>query len=117
MFKRLLGTALIFGLASAAPPVASQAQQTQQQVPVDTSAPIPCAPRGALIEKLETGYHESRSGAGLKTQTQILEIWTSAETGTWTVLITRVDGSSCIVASGTNWLKDAPVVAGLGVRG
>lgn len=110
MFKRTLGTALIFGLASAAPPIAAYAQQAPQ-------TPVACAPRAALIEKLETGYHETRSGAGLKTQTQLLEIWTSAETGTWTVLITRVDGSSCIVASGTNWLKDTPTVAKLGVSG
>jgi hypothetical protein len=34
---------------------------------------------------------------------QALEIWRSAET--------------LIVAAGTNWLKEAPAVAGLGVAG
>ena len=112
MYKRLLGTALIFGLASTAPPVmpAAHAQEGGQ-------ARVACAPRAALVDKLSSAYSETREGAGLRTGTQILEIWTSAETGTWTVLITRADGLSCIVASGTHWLRDAPKVAGLGVHG
>jgi hypothetical protein len=113
MYKRLLGTALIFGLASAAPPpIASFAHAQEASQPR-----IACAPRAALVEKLESAYAETRAGAGLKSDSQLLEIWASAETGTWTVLITRADGSSCIVASGTHWLKDAPEIAGLGVRG
>lgn len=112
MYKRLLGTALIFGLASAAPPLAPAAHAQEAEQPR-----ITCAPRDSLVDKLASAYSESRQGAGLKTGTQILEIWTSAETGTWTVLITRADGVSCIVASGTHWLQDAPPVAGLGVRG
>lgn len=112
MYKRLLGTALIFGLASAAPPLAAPAHAQEASQPR-----IACAPRAALVERLETAYAETRTGAGLQSGTQLLEIWTSDETGTWTVLITRADGSSCIVASGTHWLKDAPAIAGLGVRG
>lgn len=111
MYKRLLGTALIFGLASAAPPLAVAHAQAVEQ-PRAT-----CAPRDSLVDRLASAYSETREGAGLKTGTQILEIWTSTETGTWTVLITRADGVSCIVASGTHWLQDEPQIAGLGVRG
>lgn len=112
MYKRLLGTALIFGLASAAPPLAGTAHAQENDQPR-----ISCAPRDALVERLGSAYSETREGAGLKTGTQILEIWTSSETGTWTVLITRADGVSCIVASGTHWLQEEAVATGLGVRG
>lgn len=113
MFKRLFSAAVIFGLASTAPPLAT-AVHAQSAV---QGAPVTCAPRDALVERLSGRYDEQRTGAGLQNSRQMLEVWSSSDTGTWTVLITRADGVSCIVATGTNWLDDEPTMARMGVPG
>ena len=90
MFKRLCSTALIFGAAALAPPSA-EAQTLR------------CLPRDALVEKLENDYGEALTGGGLQSPQQLLEVWSSDKTGTFTVFFTRSNGISCIVATGRNW--------------
>ena len=85
-------TVLITALVFAAP--AAWAQSNPQST---------CGPRDLVISKLEGSYGESRMGAGLRGTASILEIWASADSGTWTVLVTNTDGISCVVASGDNW--------------
>ena len=60
-------------------------------------------PRPVLIEVLETQYKENLSGGGLQNARQLLEIWTSKQTGSFTVFVTRSDGMSCVMATGKNW--------------
>ncbi len=67
-----------------------------------------CAPRDVIVERLTAGYHEGLAGGGLRSETQVLEVWAAPETGTWTVLITRADGMTCVMASGTNWHQQEP---------
>ena len=62
-----------------------------------------CAKRDLVIEKLEAGYGEVFAGGGLQNANSVFEVWFSVEKGTWTILMTRSDGMSCIMASGTNW--------------
>ncbi len=90
MFKRLFTLALILGTAALAPPVQAQGV-------------APCFDRDKLVENLANGYKESQTGIGLRGPQQLLELWSSAETGTFTILITRADGLSCVLASGKNW--------------
>ena len=104
MFKRLCSTAMIFGAAALAPPLAAQAQG------------VACLPRDALVERLESRYKESPAGGGLQNSKQLLEVWASDETGSFTVFITRPDGVSCIVATGRHW-TGATTAAPEGVAG
>lgn len=67
-----------------------------------------CANRDTVVAKLEAGYGESFAGGGLQNSSSIFEVWFSPEKGTWTILMTRSDGTSCIMASGTNWLETLP---------
>ena len=106
MFKRLCSTAMIFGAAALAPPLAAQAQ----------AQGVACLPREALVERLESRYKESPAGGGLQNSKQLLEVWASAETGSFTVFITRPNGVSCIVATGQNW-TGATTAAAAGVAG
>jgi len=103
MFKRTITAALIFGAAALAPPAFGQSR-------------VACMNRDALTETLTTRYSESLTGGGLQNPSQLLEIWSSPETGSFTVFITRPDGTSCVVASGQNWQSNAPALAG-GVSG
>ncbi len=105
MFKRLLSSALIFGAASLAPPNIGHATPS-------------CAPRMDLVEKLSAQYSEGLVGGGLQSHKELLEVWSSPETGSFTILVTNANGVSCIVAAGRNWHgqmpapKAAPEVSG-----
>lgn len=69
-----------------------------------------CANRDIVVEKLSSKYGEAFTGGGLQNQSHLFEVWMSEEKGTWTILMTRADGSTCIMASGTNWRDGLPVV-------
>ena len=62
-----------------------------------------CGPRDGVIAKLQKTYGETRESVGLNGTTALFEVWTSEKTGSWTILMTRPDGLSCIVAAGENW--------------
>jgi len=103
MFKRLCSSAIIFGAAALAPPLAAPAQ----------AQGVACLPREALVERLEGRYKESPAGGGLQNSQQLLEVWASGETGSFTVFVTRPDGVSCIVATGRHWTGATTAAAGV----
>jgi hypothetical protein len=76
---------------------------------------LQCADRGLVTDRLADAYGETFAGGGLGNATSLFEVWTSDETGTWTILMTRADGQSCIVATGTHWQDPLPsdMVAGI----
>ena len=101
MFIRNFTAGAIIAAAALAPPAQAQAN---------------CAMRDTIVERLEAKYGETLTGGGLRSETQVVEVWAAEETGTWTVLMTRADGISCIMASGTNWQQNESVPAKLGVK-
>ncbi|MDK3073384.1 hypothetical protein QO034_09705 [Sedimentitalea sp. JM2-8] len=62
-----------------------------------------CAPREAVIERLASGYGETRQSIGLGSQGAVVEIFASTETGTWTITVTTPNGTTCLVASGQSF--------------
>ena len=86
MFKRLCSTALIFGMAAIAPPAQAQS--------------IICKDRTTIVQELVDTHHETQRGINLRSHTQVLELWASADSGTWTVISTRANGISCIMSHG-----------------
>lgn len=105
MFKRLFSTAVVFGAAALAPPVAAQ--------------PAQCLPRDILIERLEAQYSEQLTGGGLQNAARLLEIWSSPQTGSFTVFVTQANGLACVIATGQDWhsVPDMPMPAAKGVPG
>jgi len=99
MLKKLAVSAAILGfVAAAAPPALAQNA---------------CGMRDDIIGVLSNKYHEQHQASGLQNASSMVEIWASAETGTWTILVTRANGMSCVVASGKNWLQmEAAEIAG-----
>ncbi len=97
MFKRLLGFALAFGMAATAPPAVAAS----------------CGMRDALVEQLTKKYSETLTVGGLQKVNgaqSVMEIWSSSETGTYTVLLTQANGTSCIIAAGTDFFEAVPKV-------
>ena len=61
-----------------------------------------CAPRADALSALTERYGETRRGIGLDSRGTVMEVF-AAEGGGWTILVTRPDGTSCMVASGTGY--------------
>lgn len=59
-----------------------------------------CADHALIVERLASGYGESRQSIGLGADNTVVEVFASLETGTWTIVVTRAGGPSCLVASG-----------------
>lgn len=59
-----------------------------------------CADHALIVERLASGYGESRQSIGIGADNTVVEVFASLETGTWTIVITRAGGPSCLVASG-----------------
>jgi hypothetical protein len=59
-----------------------------------------CAPRDAVIDRLASGFGETRQSIGLGADNRLVEVFASAETGTWTITVTDPRGLTCLVASG-----------------
>ncbi|MFY0681953.1 MAG: hypothetical protein JXR13_15390 [Thalassovita sp.] len=62
-----------------------------------------CLPRQVLVDDLQKKYNEKMTGGGLQNAKQLLEIWASPASGSFTVFITRADGLACIMATGKHW--------------
>lgn len=61
-----------------------------------------CGDREELTSKLTRKFGEMQQGTGLVSQNRVLELWRSGD-GSWTVLMTRPDGKTCILAAGSFW--------------
>lgn len=71
-----------------------------------------CGIRERVLEHLQTSYGERRQAAGLAGEAQMVEVFASDDTGTWTILVTSASGVSCIVAAGAAFEIVPPPPAG-----
>lgn len=82
-------------------------------VPVQSQIPAQsvCAERHVLLSSLEREYSENPTAIGLASNGSIIELLTTPDGQTWTILMTRPDGTSCVIAAGEAW-ESLPEVAG-----
>ena len=78
------------------------------------AAQTACGDRDKIVGQLQAKYQETHRASGLETDTKMVEIWTSEASGTWTILVTQANGTTCVAAAGRNWLDmpDAEVTLG-----
>ncbi|MGE5546220.1 MAG: hypothetical protein ACM33T_04945 [Solirubrobacterales bacterium] len=62
-----------------------------------------CAKRDALLTSLQHEYKEAPAAVGLASNGSVIELLTANDGKTWTILMTRPDGTSCVVAAGEAW--------------
>lgn len=79
----ILGVLVAFGLSSA-------------------SAQVPCSPREQLVTTLTKQFKETPVGIGLAQPGQVLEVFASPS-GSWSMVMTMPNGTSCLIAAGENW--------------
>jgi hypothetical protein len=87
MYKRILTAGLLFGMIATGPPAWAAG----------------CGLRDVLVEKLTETYAERLTATGLQNAQSMVEIWTSDKTGSFSILVTRPDGISCLVSAGNHW--------------
>ena len=67
-----------------------------------------CLIRDDAIEKLGKQYGEQVAGRGLSGDGQAMVELLTGEKGSWTLVITDVNGRSCVIGSGEAWTAIAP---------
>lgn len=90
-------TAMTAGLAVAAivaVTVASAGQAVAQAL---------CMPRAQIVEMLDTHYAEAPIARGLAAGGRLMEVFSSPDGNTWTLLLTTPDGTSCLMGEGQGW--------------
>ncbi|WP_274626924.1 hypothetical protein [Arvimicrobium flavum] len=78
--------------------------------PAAAQQPNLCGVRGDIVAKLSKDFRESPMAVGMVDNSAVLEVFVS-DTGTWTILATRTDGTSCIVSAGEGW-ESKTLIAG-----
>ncbi len=73
---------------------------------------MPCTERKVAIRHLEGKFSEAPVAIGLTNTGAVLEVLTSDEGRSWTILVTMPDGNTCLVAAGEAW-KTIPSMAAL----
>ena len=67
-----------------------------------TAQAVKCGPHDKVLDRLEKGYGEHPVGIGVTQQGDLLEIVASTG-GSWSVVISKPNGITCLVAAGDGW--------------
>jgi len=72
--------------------------------PTEAAAQEACGERQAIVDRLAAKWGETLTSGGIQSSRSIIEVFTSDQGGTWTILRTDVSGYACVVATGTDWM-------------
>lgn len=70
--------------------------------------PALCGTRADITAALADRFHETLSSVGIEQRGAVLELWTSADGLTWTLLVSGTEGQTCVVAAGVQWKAVPP---------
>jgi hypothetical protein len=73
------------------------------QAPPQTSVTPACHSHGDLAAMLNQKYAEQPSALGVQANGHLVEVFVASDGTSWTIVVTRPDGWSCIVAVGEHW--------------
>jgi hypothetical protein len=62
-----------------------------------------CATRETIVDYLAREYAEHPVAMGLANSGGVIEVLTNAAGTSWTILLTKPDGETCMVAAGEGW--------------
>lgn len=76
-----------------------------------TPPQIPCGPTGLVEKSIRDRYGENVIGAGV-VQGGLLFVTNNPKTGTFTVMLRRPDGQTCVLMGGTGYATQEQVKPG-----
>lgn len=71
----------------------------------------PCGPTGLVEKRIADQYGESIIGAGVVAG-GVMFLTSNPETGTFTIMLRRADGQTCVLMGGTGYATQEAVKAG-----
>ena len=95
MTKFLTTTLLAAGACLAVGTTAAQAQ-------------MQCHQHKEVLGKFADAYHESPVAGGLTQDGRLLQVLSSGDDGTWTIVLSKPDGLTCVIMAGEAWRKLNP---------
>jgi hypothetical protein len=87
--------AVVFACGAFASPLGAQTAPSNPRVPCHNAIEI--------ARQLSSKYDEAPVAFGLQSNGNLLQVYSSSEKDTWTVVSTTPTGVSCIVAAGKRW--------------
>ena len=91
----IVAPALVAAAVLSASETTTQAQ-TQPQIQQ-------CDQRARVIGHLAQKYKEAPVAIGVTSTGGMVEVLTSGDGGTWTIILSNPNGTSCLVAAGEGW--------------
>ncbi len=73
-------------------------------VSLPAEAQSTAAPRAEIVKQLGDAYAEEPVAIGLTGNGSVIELFTTGDGSTWTIVITSPDGLSRVVAAGESWM-------------
>ncbi len=62
-----------------------------------------CSPREGIVGRLAEKYGEAPVAMGVTNKGGLVEVLTTGDGGTWTIIVSMPNGTSCMVAAGEGW--------------
>ncbi len=66
-------------------------------------------PRAAVVKALGDRYAEESVGLGIAQNGGVIELFTSKDGATWTIVLTMPNGLSQVIAVGESWMQIMPL--------
>ena len=70
-----------------------------------------CSQRDDVLAQLGTKYKEAPSAVGIANNGGLIEVLTSDDGSTWTIIVSMPNGTSCLLAAGEDWQSVAAAAA------
>ncbi len=84
-----------FAAAALLGPVGAHAQTKSQT--------LLCDQRASIIGHMAEEYREAPVAIGVTSTGSIVEVLTTGDGGTWTIIVSNPNGTSCLIAAGEGW--------------
>ncbi len=62
-----------------------------------------CSPRDNVLKMLESKYKEAPVAVGVTNNGGLVEVLSTGQGETWSIIITTPQGVSCLIAAGEGW--------------
>lgn len=89
---------LLAAIATIALSGTAQAQAQPQTQPK-------CFEHGKILSQFASVYKEAPVAAGLTADGRLIEVLSSDDGFTWTLIVSKPDGESCVIMAGEGWRK------------
>ncbi len=98
-FRGLAVSAVLFAVTLTAS-ISISTDASSQTLPMN----LQCGNRDQMVKTLGNRFKEDPFAMGLASNVNLFEVFISKK-GTWTILSTRADGRTCIIAAGKSWVS------------